>query len=381
MPLTSVLLIALAFLGTAVVVAGTVWVWGRSWRLRLLPRMVGVLLIEALLLFSVGLVVNREEGFYPTWEALVASDSGDAAAPAYHTVAGRLDQQLAALAGARSGKPQALPWQPAGWTGWRLAAAPTLVVPAGYLQHPQWRYSVVLVVANAGPGWPAAGQDSAALRLAAGASRDVVAFVTTTPGTSAQTLTTDLPDRLGHDLRVTGHRWAMVTSLADARLAQQAVVAAPAQYPAVVTVQGGQPSRPAPKKATPPATKKASSAGAKKPPSRPATKSKPARARTTSADVIVRTAAAATVGGSVGYLGVPAGIATFISRSGAVATALAVAVAWAGSQTPPPLAASSPPVKYLPVKRPQPRPSSEPSRAANPPIGKEKAYGTGQRRH
>lgn len=380
MPLTSVLLIALAFLGTAIVVAGTVWVWGRPWRLRFLPRLVGVLLIEALLLISVGLVVNREEGFYPTWEALVASDSGGVAAPTYHTVAGKLDQQLAALADARSGKPQALPWQPPGWTGWRLAAAPTLVVPAGYLQHPQWRYSVVLVVADAGPGWPAAGQDSAAIRLAAGASRDVVAFLTTTPGTSAQTLTTDLPDRLDHDLRVTGHRWAMVTSPADTRLAQQAVVAAPAQYPAVVTVQGAQPSRPATEKRTPAPTRKPSSARAKKP-SQPATKSKPARARTTSTNVVIRTAAAATVGGSVGDLGVPAGIATFTSRSGAVATALAVAVAWAGSQTPPPLAASSPPVRYLPVNRPRPRASSAPSGAANPTIGKEKGYGTGQRRH
>ncbi|GAB1641364.1 hypothetical protein [Krasilnikovia sp. MM14-A1259] len=370
MPLTSLPLIVLAFLATAIVVAGTVWVWGRSWRLRFLLRTAGVLLIEALLLISVGLVVNREEDFYPTWDALVASDSGGSAAPVYHAVAGSLDQQLATLADARSGQPQALPWKPEGWTGWRLAAAPTLVVPAGYLRHPQWRYSVVLVVANAAPSWPAVGQDTTALRVAAGASSDVVVYVTTTPGTTAQTLTTSLPERLDHDLRVTGHRWAVVTASADAPLVRQAVVAAAAQYPAVATVYGDQPS--------PSATKKASSPGGRKPPSRPTAKSRPARARTTSTDVTVGTAAAATVGGRVGDKDVPAGIATFVSRSGSVPVALATAVTWAGGQTPPPLAASSPPVRFLPVTPPRSRASSGPSAA---PTGKDQGHGSGQRRH
>lgn len=381
MPLTSVPLIVLAFLGTAAVVAGTVWVWRRSWRLRFLPRTVGLLLIEASLLISVGLVVNREEGFYPTWDSLVATDSGEAAAPTYHTVAGSLDQQLAALPDARSGNPQALPWQPEGWSRWRLAAAPTLVVPAGYLQHPQWHYSVILVLADAAPGWPAAGQDAAALRLAAYANHDVVAFLTTTPGTTVQALTTEVPDRLSRDLRVTGHRWAVVTSSADAPLVRQVVVAAPAQYPAVATVPSSRPAAAATQRAAPPASKKVSSARTKTAASRPAAKPKPAAARGTPAGVVLRQAAAVVGGGSVGDLSVPAGIATFISRSNTVVTALAAAVGWAATQTPPPLAASSPPIRYLPVPRPHPSSSSEPGVVPSASTGKETRHGSGQRRH
>lgn len=371
MPLTSVPLMVLAFLVTASVVAGTAWVWGRSWRLRFLPRTVGLLLIEASLLISVGLVVNREEGFYPTWDSLVASDSGDAAAPAYHTVAGSLDQQLAALPGARGGNPQALPWQPKGWSRWRLAAAPTLVVPAGYLQHPQWHYSVILVLADAAPGWPAAGQDPAVLRLAADASQDVVVFMTTTPGTTVQTLTTEVPDRLSRDLRVTGHRWAVVTSSADAPLARQTVIAAPAQYPAVATVSNTSKAVAPTRRAAAPAAKKLSSARTRT----------AAVARGMPAGVVLRQAAAVVGGGSVGELSVPAGIATFISRSNTVVTALAAAVGWAATQTPPPLAASSPPIRYLPVPRPHPSSSSGPAVAPSASTGRETRHGSGQRRH
>ena len=78
-------------------------------------------------------------------------------------------------------------------------------------------------------------------------------------------------------------------------------------------------------------------------------------------------------------LGVPVGIATFISRSDTLPAA--VAVAWAGGQTPPPLAASSPPVKYLPVNRRRSRASSVPSGAPNTPTGKDQGHGSGQHRH
>jgi hypothetical protein len=89
MSLTGVTLIAVAFCATAIVLAATVWLWNRGRSLRFLLRPVGVVVTEALLFLSVGLVVNRQETFYPSWTVLF--DSGDTKAPAYRTAAGHLD--------------------------------------------------------------------------------------------------------------------------------------------------------------------------------------------------------------------------------------------------------------------------------------------------
>ncbi|GAA0587274.1 hypothetical protein GCM10010172_85480 [Paractinoplanes ferrugineus] len=341
MRLTGMPLIAMAVGSTVIVAFLTVLVWGRPWRLRLLLRPAGVLLTEASLLVSVGLVVNRHEDFYPTWDSLFST--GDVVAPTYATAAGGLDQELAARAAGRTDRPLSLPWQPTGWTDWHLASAPVLVVPAGYLQHPQWRYSVVLVVGSAGAGWPASWPEAPSVEVAAAAGRDVVVYLSTTSGTEIQTLAAGVPVGLHHDLRVTDHRWALVGSPADTRLVRQVSAAAPGQFPAVASVRAEVPPVPH--------------------------------------DVVV-----------------PAGVATFTVRPGVepagVLRAVRAAVGWAAGQTPPPLAASSPPVKSLPVhRRPKPGASSGPPGAPVPPgtpgragagapagapSGKEKPHGPGQ---
>ena len=217
--LTGIPLIALAILGTAATLAATVLTWVRWRRWRVPRRTAGVLLTEALLLLSVGLVVNRSEQFYPSWSALVQTAS--AGGTSYAVAPGHLDGSLRADGGAP------FTWQPTGWTRWRLAAAPSVVVPAGYLRHTNWRYSAVLVLDGGTPA-PSA--------LAA-----ITVFVRTTKATTARTLATDLPAALSHDLRATGHRWALVAPAADARLARLTVVAAPARFPAVAFVRGGAP--------------------------------------------------------------------------------------------------------------------------------------------
>lgn len=344
MSLTGLTLTVLAFCGTAAVSAATVWGWSRSRSLRFVLRPLGVLLTEALLLLSIGLVVNRQEDFYPSWAALL--EPGKPAVPAYRTVAGGLDATITAQAAGKGALPQLITWQPAEWAEWRLTAAPTVVVPAGYSQHPQWRYSVVLVIAQSGQGWPTTWQRPAGLNVAGGATHDVVVFATATSKTAVPALTSQLPDDLRHDLRVTDHRWAVVTAPANAGLTQRAVLSTPGQYPAIATLLTNPPPH------------------AKKPPPK-ASSRKPATSRPSTANGSSATALAALRRSAGGHAstGLPAGITSATIRAApttaGILTGLAAAVHWAAGQTPPPLAASSPPVKSLPVHK-HPRSSTAP---------------------
>ena len=278
--LTGIPLIALAMLGTVAVLAATILLWGRG----LILRATGVLLTEALIMLSVGLVVNRSEQFYPTWTALLHPPS--AIGTSYAVTPGELDRSLQA----RGGAP--FTWQPTGWTGWHLAGAPTVVTPAAYLSHPAWRYSTVLILDNGSARWTPVTEAAAA--RAAGAT--ITVFARTTPATTARTLATALPEALSRDLRATERRWALVATAADARLAQETVVAAPARFAAIAMIRGVRKIQKAPTKKT------------------------PAKITLLLAGIRVDSA-----------------------------TTLAGALTWAAGQTPPPLAASTPPVTRLPV--------------------------------
>jgi hypothetical protein len=325
MPLTGRALIGLTACCTVAVLAGTVLVWGRWGRLRYLLRPAGVLLSEALLLVTVGLVVNRQEGFYPTWAALL--DSGSPGTTSYRVAAGSLDRKLAARVGSRGDAAQEFAWHPSGWTRWRLAGAPEVVTPAGYLRHPGWRYSVVLVVDDSASGW-----STGRLSTAEAAGPAVVVYTTTTAATQVQTLARTLPGELDRDLRVTTHRWAIVASASDAGLADQAAVATRGLYPAIVTVPAGA-ATPEPLTTHPPVIPALAALGAGS-----------AHRR------------------SSGATKVPAGIVSVTVHTG-----LTAAIAWAAAQTPPPLAASAPPVKFLPTRRHTPR-GLRPSREGTPHV-------------
>jgi hypothetical protein len=314
-PLTSVRLILLAALLTAAALAGTVLLW----RLSLL-RPVGVLLTEALLALTAGLVVNRSQQFYPSWDALFAtSDPGPAR---YHTSAGRLDAWLAGQTGA--GATQTFPWRPSGWTGWHLATAPVVTVPAGYLAHTGWRYSAVLVIGAR--AWTVPPQSGPT----------VLVTVTTTAATTASTLAYSLPGMLGRDLRVTGHRWALVSSAADASLARQVAGLGRGRFPAVgfVGVAAPPPAHPVtvgPRPAAP---------GSARRPAGPSPAAAPAGS-------VTRQAPSARKAGLL-----PSGIRTAYFP-GAPNKALGAALTWATGQTPLPLAASAPEPTYLPPAPPR----------------------------
>jgi hypothetical protein len=216
-PLTSLRLIVLAAVVTAGALAATILVWRRWGRWRFLIRPSGVLLTEALLILTVGLAVNRSQQFYPSWAALL--DTSGPGPASYHVSAGRLDASLAARPSVLS-----FPWRPPGWTSWHLAAAPTVTVPSDYRAHPSLRYSAVLIL----------GAHPWALPPLAGPT--VLVSVTTTASTSASTLAVAVPGSLGRDLRVTSHRWALVTSAADSALARRVVNMARGRFPAVAFV-------------------------------------------------------------------------------------------------------------------------------------------------
>jgi hypothetical protein len=230
--LTGVPLIVLALAGAVAALAGTVVLWNRGRRLRLLLRAGGVLLAETLLLLGVGLVVNRSEQFYPTWAAL--SQTGRTAGKTYAAAPGRLDASVLADAGADLDRSVAFAWQPAGWAGWHLAGPPTVVTPTGYLRHPTWRYSALLVIGSGrSTAAAAAAEDAAARDTGTVAGAAIIVFARATSATTADDLAAALPAALTHDVRVTGRRWALVASAADAGLARRTVAVAPARYVAV----------------------------------------------------------------------------------------------------------------------------------------------------
>jgi hypothetical protein len=212
MSLTGVRLILLAALVTAAIAAATVLLWSRYGRWRLLSRIAGVLLTEVLVVLTIGLVVNREQQLYPSWQAL-AGDTGTTAVAAAPQ-AGRLDTELHGTAA------ESVPWQPADAATWRLAGAPTVMVPANYLSRPAVSYPVVLSLG--GPGSAAA----------------VVSVVAVpTAATTAGALAT-LPAELSQDLRVTARGWALVASAKQAALAKQLMAAMPGRFGALVMVRG-----------------------------------------------------------------------------------------------------------------------------------------------
>src|SRR4051812_28068984 len=235
MALTGVPLLLCAFLATAGAPAATVLVWNRWGRLRFVLRPFGVLLTEAVLVVTVGLVVNRAQQFYPNWAALMQSSNSTGTTYAVHP--GGLDAWLRDHGGDVADQGSSFPWQPAGWADWRLAAAPLVFTPAGYLRHTGWRYPTLLVLDDGKTGWTADSETAAARSAASTAGPAVVVFVRTTAATSADTLTSVLPAALALDLRVTDRRWALVAPAADAVLADKTVAAAPGRYPALALVK------------------------------------------------------------------------------------------------------------------------------------------------
>ena len=208
MTLIGVPLIALALIATAAAIAATTLLWSRPGRWRPVHRSAGVLLCEVLVVLSAGLIANRQEEFYPSWQAL-AGDTGTTATTRPRPV-GRLDTEFGA------GTLKAA-WRPAGSAAWQLASNAEVTVPASY---PTSEGSFPALVALGGRPAP-----DGLVRLS----------LLPTRRTSAAALA-DLPALLGTDLRVTGHGWALLTAPAWAGLAARFVAEHPGRFTALAVV-------------------------------------------------------------------------------------------------------------------------------------------------
>ncbi|KUL28555.1 hypothetical protein [Actinoplanes awajinensis] len=187
MSLVGIPLILLTALLAVVAVVATV----RGWRL--LPvRIVGLIAVEVLVVACLGLIANRSESFYPSWQAL-GGDTG--AAVVTPTTAGRLDAALHAAG--------AIDWSPPEAARWQTAVPPVLIVPPDYAE-PAGRSFPVLVALTTRA-------DAAQVERTAAATPGVVTvLLVPTRATTAATLGT-LGDSLSRDVRST----ASVALLAD----------------------------------------------------------------------------------------------------------------------------------------------------------------------
>jgi len=210
----------LAVLAAAV----TVRFWRASGSWRLPVRVTGLLLVESLVVLIVGLIANRIDGFYPSWQALTG-DTG-ALTQSVSQQPGRLDGSLAAGAAAGPG----LSWSPPEATAWRLAAPARIIPPSGYAGRPDHSFPVIVVLAGPGETLPVHARSESV--------PDVLTLVVTpAPTTVANDLLT-IPARLERDARVTATGWAVVADRRFATLAEQWRALAPDQF-ATSTVTDG----------------------------------------------------------------------------------------------------------------------------------------------
>jgi len=222
MSLTGIPLITLSILVTAAAITGTALLWNRYGRWRLASRIAGVLLGEALVVFSIGLIVNPVNDFYPSWEAL-AGKTGTTAVTAQQR-AGRLDQKLHGIAA------HSMVWHAADAADWRLAGLPMVITPSGYRARTNVGYPAVVDLVDPGPDGKAAVK--AAQSLAA-----VTVVLTPSKATTAAGLAS-LPGDLAMDVRTTSVGWAIVATAKQAPLAEEMIAAAPHRYGSLVVVGG-----------------------------------------------------------------------------------------------------------------------------------------------
>ncbi|WP_433304741.1 hypothetical protein ACQP2F_16070 [Actinoplanes sp. CA-030573] len=137
MNLTGLRLILTTGLLGLLAVTVTIRFWRIAGRKRVPLRIVGLLMIEVFLVAVVGLVFNRHENFYPSWQAL--TDSGKVVTVP-SAVPGRLDGALNLVG--------SVMWSPPGVADWRLATSPMLIAPPEYSQHRNRTFPVIVVLAT-----------------------------------------------------------------------------------------------------------------------------------------------------------------------------------------------------------------------------------------
>jgi hypothetical protein len=164
-------------------VAATVCGWRLSGRKRMALRMAGLLAVELLIVADIGLIANRQDGFYPSWRALGGADDVVVVPSAK---AGRLDGRL--------NTDGTSTWSPPEVAAWHLAAAPLVVPSLEYAKHPNHTFPVVIALTT-----PAGVAETRS--VAAAATGVLTVVLEPTRRTTASSLDT-LRDLLGRDVRI-----------------------------------------------------------------------------------------------------------------------------------------------------------------------------------
>jgi hypothetical protein len=232
--LTGLPLLVVCWLGTKLVVGLTVIGWRYGGRARVFTRTVSILACEAVALFSLGVVANRALDLYPSWAALLhpVPRPEAVAAPVV-----RLDGWLHSrdVRGGRHGV--TFTWEPPGWTGWGLAAPPTMSVPQAYFTGSSRHLPVIVVAAPP--------QDGREVLGAVPAAPAVVVFLPTDrPAVGA--IADQLPYALNLDVRVEPHGWALIGLGSDARPVLAALAQRPERYQDAAVIADGAAPLPAP---------------------------------------------------------------------------------------------------------------------------------------
>jgi hypothetical protein len=241
--LTGLPLLVLSILASLGAFGLTIWSWARGGRWRALTRTAGVLLCEALVLFTTGLVVNRSlDNLFPSWSALFNQDR---AAPPPTVVADpttKLDVWLhgRAVEGTHNGL--VFEWHPGGAAAWHLPVPPIIYVPPRYFTATTARFPVVLVVASVKGGPAQAVWDPHKINLLVPRSDDalnpaVIVFLRTDHPDQTM-LTRALPKVLDADLRTAARGWGVIGIGANAAVGVDALTEDPVRFWSAAVVSG-----------------------------------------------------------------------------------------------------------------------------------------------
>ena len=235
MSLTGLPLLVSGILASVGAFALTIWSWGRGGRWRAVTRTAGVLVCEALVLFTAGLVVNRSLGdLFPSWSALLNQDRAAPPPTVVADPATKLDVWLHARAVEGTHNGLVFEWHPSGAAAWHLPAPPVVYVPPRYFTATTARFPVVLVLAPAKAGPAQGAWDPHKINLLVPRSDDgltpaVIVFLRTErPDVTA--LTRTLPKILDGDLRTAARGWGVIGIGTDAAGGLDALVQDPVRF-------------------------------------------------------------------------------------------------------------------------------------------------------
>ncbi|MEV4708539.1 hypothetical protein [Actinoplanes sp. NPDC049316] len=195
MRLTGFPLILLCGAAAVAALVSTVRMWSRGGRWRPLIRTVACVCAEVLVVLTIGLVVNRYQSFYPSWQALTGSDAKQpiAASP-------RMAGQELPDFGSAAGR-------------WHLAQAPEVSVPPDYTARTGVAFPLLLVLHTAA--------DEQAVRAAATRTPDVVCVAITPAAATSPADVQAVLTEVRRSVRISDHGFAVVTDRSHRGLADR----------------------------------------------------------------------------------------------------------------------------------------------------------------